>query len=69
MLKFTFFCSIHAKAEPIDVADDDCLSDDEIQYVIEEFQKGTSGDNDSEQGYVSDEQPDGEISDDGGQVE
>ncbi|KAG2748064.1 hypothetical protein P692DRAFT_20649291, partial [Suillus brevipes Sb2] len=30
---------IHAKAEPIDVADDDCLSDDEIQNAIEEFQK------------------------------
>ncbi|KAG1789921.1 WD40-repeat-containing domain protein [Suillus plorans] len=36
----------HAKAEPIDVADDDCLSDDDIQHAIEEFQRG-SEDNDT----------------------
>ncbi|KAG1887309.1 hypothetical protein F4604DRAFT_1917114 [Suillus subluteus] len=38
----------HAKVDPIDVRDGDCLSDDEINKAIREYQQGGGADGSDE---------------------
>ncbi|KAG2112345.1 uncharacterized protein F5147DRAFT_650976 [Suillus discolor] len=51
--KINVTSQIHAKVDSINIANNDCLSDDKIKNAIEEFQNG-SGENGRDQGDMSD---------------